>query len=121
MAFKAELAGYRGRISATMPDDKTRALVFEILDRWKDHPETETAWQTLQEAFAPMPPADRFIAEVLRSRLECARLKSLIEKSPAVESKLRAQANRHWRDKDLFEANFKLLKAEAFSSEKTGC
>jgi hypothetical protein len=111
-SFKSEIAEYR-RALGRVDSDTEGLLMVAVLDRWEDHGSVETLWRKIT-AIHPGPPAQSFIGWLLDTRIMCERLREVVEKSPEVVAKVRAQAEKDWKTGSFEAAAWKRRKAENF-------
>jgi hypothetical protein len=122
--FNTELAEYRkALLPADAPVGPERQLLTDILNRWRDHADTEPAWDKIVRACAeanstPPPPA-LFIAAVLQQRRECWQVEQRLPHADDLVSAGREQAEQDWRADRNAEAYLKKTAVKRYV-EKSG-
>jgi hypothetical protein len=116
-SFKSELAIYRRQLlESENKDQPWLPAALRVLDRWKDHPDVETAWETIKQKLPPAAAVTpgQFIDLFLQRWDAAFHLDEAIRDGPAVERRVRATATRHWRDGDWDNAAGKMKEADVF-------
>jgi hypothetical protein len=103
VTFKAQL-DERRMVVADRPDDGWRDFTLEVLDRWRDEPDVDKAWEEIQKTASSsgreLPPRLPFIDWVIGEakiykRVTC----EIIPKSENLENRAIAAAERDWRSR----------------------
>ena len=100
-SFRAALAAYRRAIVEKLPAGPELKPILKVLKRWDEHAGVETIWKTITEAqiasgLPPLEPAE-FIEWLAFTRAVYEKHSDVIEQTPDVTAKLRAQADRDWK------------------------
>jgi hypothetical protein len=91
-------------VVADLPDDGWRDFTLEVLDRWRDEPDVDKAWEEIQKTASSSgcepPPPFPFIEWVIGEakiykRVTC----EIIPKSENLENRAIAAAERDWRSR----------------------
>jgi hypothetical protein len=96
-SFKNELAVYRQRLVKERASYPLIAGALQVLDRWRDHADVETIWNTLKEKLPAdaMPTAVQFIDLILQRWEIATELDERIRKIPDIEDKTRYRIKHH--------------------------
>jgi hypothetical protein len=95
-SFKSELEAYRQRLAKERADYPRLAFALQVIDRWHDHTDVETIWDTIKEKLpADAATAEQFIDLVLQRWDTATELNERVPKIPDIETKSRSWIKRH--------------------------
>jgi hypothetical protein len=100
VTFKTQLAECR-KIAAEEPDDGWRDFTLQVIDRWRDEPDVDKAWQTIMRAatsggrkpLSPLPLIEWVIEQAIVHRRLCD---DVIAESERLENRVIAAAEKDW-------------------------
>ncbi len=101
VTFKTQLAACR-KIVAEEPDDGWRDFTLQVIDRWRDEPDVDKAWQTILRAatsggrkpLSPLPLIEWVIEQAIVHKRLCD---DVIPKSESLENRAIAAGEKDWR------------------------
>jgi hypothetical protein len=93
-SFRDELIKYRKQLVAD-PDP----LALAIIDRWRDHPDTDKMWSVIHKHCPDIEPT-LLINSVLSRRFKAPLLQYIVDELPTVERKINERARHHRRAGD---------------------